>query len=139
MISTLEIIDKLYLVLNVTEIKSAITGTVCKSMRPINSKKIDIVIGCLPTNNLKLQTAIANVNIHVPNLNFKNNGAQDNTQPDTAKLRSLTALVISKLDDQTMEDYWFDVEQQTIFPENNINEHYSNIRVKFYSINNQNS
>lgn len=135
MISTLEIIDKLYLQLNVADVKAAINGGVYKSKRHINSNKVDIVIGCLPTNNLQLQTSVANVNIHVPNLVITNNGVQDNTQPDFAKLRSLTTLVISKLKDKWAGDYWFDVQQQNTFSEEDINEHYSNIRVNFYSLN----
>ena len=135
MISTLEIIDKLYMFLNVPEITSVITGKVCKSIRPLNSRKVDIVIGCLPTNNLQLQTAVANVNIHVPNLILKVDNVQDNSQPDIKKLRSLTDIVISKLKETYSGDYWFDVQQQHVFAEENINEHYSNIRVNFYSIN----
>ena len=94
MISTLEIIDKLYLVLNVPDVKAVITGVVCKSKRPLNSKLIDVVIGSLPTNNLQLQTAVINVNIHMPNLSLKIGTTQDNTQPDFAKLRNISTIVI---------------------------------------------
>lgn len=135
MISTLEIIDKLYLQLNVADVKTAISGGVYKEKRPINSTKEDVVIGCLPTNNLQLQTTVANVNIHVPNLVLNTNGIQDNTQPDFARLRTLTTLLIAKLKDQWAADYWFDVQQQNTFSEEELNEHYSNIRVNFYSLN----
>lgn len=135
MISTLEIIDKLYLVLNVPALKNAITGGVYKQRRPLNSKKIDVVINSLPTNNLQLQTGLANVNIHVPNLVIGSGTAQDNTQPDFAKLRTISSIVIDLLKDQYTPDFWYDVENQTVFPEDNINEHYSNIRVKIFNIN----
>lgn len=135
MFSTLEIIDRLYLALNVDEVKAAISGGVYKSTRPINSKKIDVVIGCLPTNNLQLQTAVANVNIHVPNLVLSANGITDNSQPDFANLRSISTLLISLLRDQWRDDHWFDAQQQSIFAETDIHEHYSNIRVNFFTIN----
>lgn len=135
MISTLEIIDKLYLQLNVVDVKTSISGGVYKEKRPINSTKEDVVIGCLPTNNLQLQTTVANVNIHVPNLVLNTGGIQDNTQPDFERLRTLTTLLIAKLKDQWTADYWFDVQQQNTFSEDELNEHYSNIRVNFYSLN----
>jgi hypothetical protein len=131
MISTLEIIDKLYMVLNVTDVTDVISGGVYKSKRPINSNAEDVVIGCLPTVNLQIQPAVANVNIHVPNLNI----AGDNTQPNFARLRELTTLVISKLTDQYKGSYWFDVQSQGTYPEDEINQHYSNIRVQFFNNN----
>lgn len=135
MISTLEIIDKLYLILNVSDITSVISGGVYKSKRPIGSSAEDVVIGCLPTVNLQIQPAIPNINIHVSNLKIIKNGVQDNSQPDFARLRELTSLVISKLSDQYKGSYWFDVQSQTIFPEDDINQHYSNIRVQFFNNN----
>lgn len=136
--TTLEIIDILYQVLNVADVKAAITGGVYKASRPMNSKAIDVVIGCLPTNNLQLQTAVANVNIHVPNLTINVGGVQDTSQPDFAKLRTLSALVISKLEGGT-STHWFEVQQQNIFAEHDLREHYSNIRVNFFAINIQNA
>lgn len=136
--SDLEIVDLLYLGLYVPALTSAITGRVYKWKRPLNSNLIDVVINCLPTNNLQLQTAVANVNIHVPNLSVTlPGGLVDNTQADIPTLRSLTSLVISILKERWFpeDEYWFDVQQQNIFSEDGINEHYSNIRVNFYSIN----
>lgn len=137
MINTLEIIDELFLALHVGDVLSAITGNVYKMQRPLNSALVDIVINCLPTNNLQLQTAVANVNIHVPNLSIGAAAVVDNTQADIPKLRALTNLVVSKLKDKypSGKEFWYDVQQQNVFAEPNINEHYSNVRVNFYSIN----
>lgn len=137
MINTLEIVDELFLGLFVADVLGAITGNVYKMQRPLDSKLVDIVINCLPTNNLQVQTAVANVNIHVPNLSLGSAAGVDNTQANIPKLRALTNLVISKLNDKypSGKAFWYDVQQQNVFAEPNINEHYSNVRVNFYSIN----
>ncbi len=132
MISTLEIEDKLYQELNVTAVTTIITGKVYKKKRPINSQVEDITINCLPTNNLQIQTAIANVNIHVPNIIGNANGAQESIA-NHARLKVLATLVISLLKDVYRGDFWFDVESQNVFPEET--EHYINIRVKIFSTN----
>lgn len=119
------------MILNVPEITTVVSGGVYKEKRPINSSAEDVVIGCLPTVNLQIQPAIANVNIHVSNLSI----AGDDSQPDFARLRTLTTLVISKLSDQYKGSYWFDVQSQTVYPEDDINQHYSNIRVQFFNNN----
>lgn len=126
----IDIIDSLYLLLNVTDVKAAITGKVCKFRRPINSGKVDIVINCLPATNTQLQIVFANVNIHVPNLKLKS----DSTQPDAAKLRTLTNLVLSKIQDQ-FPDYGVRVVHTKTYPEDEINEHYSNIKLEITNIN----
>lgn len=137
MINTLEIVDELFLALHVADVLGAITGNVYKMQRPLDSDLLDIVINCLPTNNLQVQTAVANVNIHVQNLSLGSAAGVDNTQANIPKLRALTNLVISKLNDKYPlgKPFWYDVQQQNVFAEPNINEHYSNVRVNFYSIN----
>lgn len=135
MMTTLDIIDVLYQRLNITAIRTQITGGVFKQSRPLNSGNSDIVISCLPVTGDQMQSAVANVNIHVPNPTININGKQDDTQPDFGMLRFLTQLVIGYLKDDSTEDYYFDVQQQNIFSEDSIKEHYSNIRVNFFNIN----
>ncbi len=124
----------LYQALDAPEVKAAISGDVYKLNRPLDSRKVDITVGCLPVNNLQLQTAVANVNVHAPNLVFSHGGVQDNTQADFATLRLVTELVISKLEGYT-DKYSYEVQQQHMFADREINEHYVNIRVNFYNIN----
>lgn len=130
--TTLDIVDILYQALNVPIVKSVITGGVYKGKRPLNSAKEDIVIGSLPVNAEQVQEAVANVNIHVPNLKLTIGGVQDNGQPDFAKIKSVTALVTELLKEKVGSDYWFYVQQQTLFAEDEINEHYSNIRIRIH-------
>lgn len=111
-----------------------ISGDLYKQRRPSGSTSEDVVIISLPVNNLELQSAIINVNIHVPNLSIKPGGVQDNSQPNHPRLNELTKLAIEALQDQWAEDYNFDVVQQTIFQDSD-GSHYVNIRLDFYSIN----
>ena len=133
--NTFDLVSIIYLALKTNAITSAITGNVYKNQRPLNSDKIDIVVGSLPVNAEQIQQAVLNVNIHVPNLKLSINGAQDNTQPDLVKLNAVTKLVTIELKDKVGGDYWFDIQQQTLFASESANEHYSNIRVNFYSEN----
>ncbi len=134
--NTFDIVDLLYgFLIADTDITGAISGGIYKHNRPLNSDKEDVVIGSLPVNNDQLQQTVPNINIHVPNLKLTKGTIQDNTQPDTKRLKTLTALLVTKLDDKTFDDYWFEVQQQTLFSDEETNEHYSNIRLNFYSIN----
>lgn len=137
--TTLDIIDSTYLALNIAEVRSVISGGVYKVIRPLNSTSEDIVINSLPTVNFQLQRAIVNVNIHVPNLKIGTKVGQDNSQPNFARLREITSIVIGILNDKFFGQFWFDVQQQSIFAQPEINYHYSNIRVEFYNLNIKNS
>lgn len=131
--TTLDVVDDLYQALNYTDIKNAIDGDIYKHRRLLNSRKVDIVINSLPINSEQLQTCIANVNIHVPDIEVNVDGNID-YQPDHVKLKELASLVMLYL--EVWEgDYHFSVQQQTIFKEDEANEHFVNIRVNYYSIN----
>jgi len=132
---TFDIETIIYKQLNVLSITNAISGKVYKNSRPLNSNKVDVVVGSLPINAEQLQRTVVNVNVHAPNLILSINGIQDNTQPDVAKLKTVTALVISALTDKAFTDYYFDVQQQVLFKDETTDEHYSNIRINFLSEN----
>lgn len=134
MLSDVEIIDKVYDILNISAITTVITGDVYKRERPVKSDKEDVVINCLPTNNLDVQTAIVNVNIHVKNIDVKQNDVVNNVT-NHSRLRILNALVMPYLTYKSFGNYWIDIEQQTTFSETEIKQSYSNIRVKFFFIN----
>lgn len=132
--STFDIVDIIYQVLSAdASITGEITGIVCKK-RLVNSDKEDVVIGSLPVSNEQVQQAVANINIHVPNLIIKANGMQDISQPNLKRLNELTALVWGIVDEKYYSEYWFYVQQQNLFEDPGTNEHYSNIRVNFNSL-----
>lgn len=134
--TTLNIVDILYTVLHGDNaLKTAISGKIYKNERPVDSKVEDIVINSLPVTGDQLQAAIGNVNIHIPNLKLNINNVQDNSQPDLGRLGMITDLVVSDVEDYTGPDYWFFIQQQTVFPSDVVGEYYSNIRVNFFSEN----
>lgn len=91
--TTSDIIDKLYAGINVTAVKTAITGSVYRHKKPVNSKLQDIVIGCQPVSNEEnavTQTATAVINCFAKNFT--------NGLPDETKLKSISAAVISAIE-----------------------------------------
>lgn len=132
--TTLDIEDILWSFLKNSSLKTAISGGIYKRKRPSASEKEDVVINCLPVNNLQLQSAVANVNIHVPNKVQNISGIQD-PMPDHARLKALGNEAVSLLVDQWDSDYNFDVQQQNVFEDEDGKSHYVNIRLDFYSIN----
>ncbi len=131
--TTFDCIDILYQKIKNSTVVNVISGKVYKNTRPLNSRTEDIVIGSLPINNEDIQQTVLNVNIHVPNLKLSIDGNIDNSQANFVRLQDLTELVIQQIDDITNVDYWYNVQQQTIFED--LEEHYTNIRVNFYSEN----
>lgn len=132
--TTLDIEDILWSFLKNSSLKTSISGGIYKRKRPSGSKAEDIVINCLPVNNLQVQSAVANVNIHVPNKVQNISGIQDSI-PDHARLKALGNEAVSLLVDQWDSDYNFDVQQQNVFEDEDGKGHYVNIRLDFYSIN----
>lgn len=131
--STLEIVDIVWAILNVSDITTEITGGIYKNKRPINSDKEDLVINAIGAANTDLETALVNVNIHVPSISIKINGSEEQVN-DEARLKELTKKALEILADNWGEDYNFDVQQQLLIPDES-GESYINIRLDFYSIN----
>jgi len=134
--TTFDFVNMVYAALNGNDaLKDAIDGDIYKYNRPVDSRKVDVVINCLPAMNAQLQEAVVNVNIHAPNLALNIVGKQDNTQPDHEKLSAVSAIVIDALKEHDGEDFHCDIERQLLFVEEELHEHYSNIRVQVFSIN----
>lgn len=135
MITTLDLVNLVWQRLNTSQLKTAINGGLYKHRRPTGSQTEDVVINSLSINNLDLQTAIVNVNIHVPNITIDVNGVQDSGQPGSERLEELTALAIPILSDVWAGDYNYDVQQQIIIEDQEAGDYYSNIRLEFFNIN----
>lgn len=132
MISTIGFENIVYNKLKGGALVSAITGSLRKNERPINSSKEDVVINSLPTNNLQLQTGLVNVNIHVPNLTVSSSEGVQKV-PNTSRLETLFNMAQTELDEIMIGDTYFDIQQQLFFQEEESS--YINIRLDFYSIN----
>jgi hypothetical protein len=135
MMTSLDMVDVLFQVLWNSSLRNNISGSIYKYKRPASSTKEDVVINSLPVNNLQLQTAVLNVNIHVPNVVATLNGSQDNSIPNTKRLKAIVDEAIPMLKDRWAQDYNFDIQQQNLFEDDNGTSHYINIRIDFYNIN----
>ena len=133
--TTLDLVDILWAYLNASALKNELTGGIYKHIGPVNSQKEDVVINSLPIVNLDLQTAVANVNIFVPNPVQNINGVQDTSQPDSARLQALGAMAMVILDSHYGADYSFSVQQSVLLSDDTSGSWFLNIRVNFYSIN----
>lgn len=115
-------------------LKADISGHIYRSgQRPVNSDKEDIVVGSLPITFEQIQRSIANINVHVPTQEVTINGI-GNFFPNVDRLKEITARIIALVNEKYIEDYWFLVQQETHYQENE-KESYANIRVEFYSEN----
>lgn len=132
--STLDVIDSVWGVMNASPVKTVITGGVYKHLRPAASKLEDVVINSLPITGEQLQAGVANVNIHVPDLEVNIGGVVEK-QPNHLRLQVLCLAALTSLKDQWNEDYHFDVQQQNLIRDENGGDHYINIRLDFYNIN----
>lgn len=136
--STLDIEDRIYQVLNVPSLTNIISGKVLKRKRPVYQKtesKEDVVINCLPITGDQLQSCVSNVNIHVPNLVLTIAGQPDNDQPDTGRLNEIFSVVEPLLESFFLDDVDGYIQSITVIEEEDLNEHFMNIRLQIHSIN----
>ena len=74
MISSIKLKSIVYQYLNATNIKDVIDGDVyLEGMRPLDSKKQDIIVGTLSVNNSVLQNSVVLIGIYVPKLFLNTN------------------------------------------------------------------
>jgi hypothetical protein len=92
-----------------------------------------VVINSLPINANVMQKCYVNVNYHVKDIN---QGANTGFAPDVAKLEAGSALVLAALKQVSTTSFLIDFESQETIREEQLNEHYSNLRFSFKNINN---
>lgn len=131
-----ELVDHIWLLLNSSaSLKASITGSIFKHKRPDGSAKQDIVINSLTGNNEQLQKSVLNINFHCPNLHISVGGQPAVYVPDNVKLKNVSDMIISLVDDHWTQDFHSIVEKQQHFEESELKETFSNIRIIIYSIN----
>lgn len=140
-ITSLDVIDIMYAFIKDSVLmtgENKPNGGLYKQTRPINSASEDCVLNALPFNRDDVQQGIINFNIYVPNLQLHLNGVTDNTQPNYKRLKQLSIIANSVLDDVWSDNasYTFNVQQDNIFSDPDNNQHYINFRIEFYSPNN---
>jgi hypothetical protein len=133
--TVIDIVDSIYQLINVGSVLSTINGGVYADGRPDGSRKEDIVINCLPVTGEQLQRGVVNINCHAPNLSLTIDDQPDNSQPNRNKLKQMADAVILIVKDAIIDDMVTSVENVMMIEEENIHEHYVNIRVAVNSIN----
>jgi hypothetical protein len=86
-----------------------------------------IIINSLPINADVMQKCYFNVNYHVKDL--------AEGIPDEAKLAAGSQAVLAILKKATGTNYLIDFESQELFSEDNLKEHFSNLRFSYKNIN----
>lgn len=133
MITTLDIIDIIYAKLKGSDLETAITGSIHKLIRPVGSEVEDIVINCLPASNDQLQKATVNVNIYVKDEYLKIGSNQ--YMPHYTRLNELAEMAIAQLKNVNEDMYFYDITNQAVMQEREVNQHYVNVRIEFKYIN----
>ena len=107
---------------------SAIKLPVYKLTKPTDVSASEyIVINALPISAGVMQKCTVNVNYHVKNLK--------SGMPDLSKLETVTASLMSLLQEDSGQRILIDFESQEYFREDEIGGHYSNIRLKVKIVN----
>jgi len=112
----------------------SITKPKYRKTKPSKSTATEyVVINSLPIDANVMQRCYVNVNYHVKDID---GGAGVGFIPDDTKLQAGTVLVLSALKKVTTTAYLIDFEGQEIIREEQLQEHYSNLRFSFKNINN---
>lgn len=108
-----------------------ISGIVCtQGERPDDSETEDIVINTITVTHDKPQTGTSNVNIYASDLKLKIRG-KEQRKADRERLREIGDALVSYLDAQNIADLEFWIESDIVLQEQQVNQHYRNIRISW--------
>lgn len=109
----------------------SISGIVCtQGERPDDSETEDIVINTITVTHDKPQTGTSNVNIYASDLKVKIRG-KEQRKADRERLREIGDALVSYLDMQNIADLEFWIESDIVLQEQQVNQHYRNIRISW--------
>ena len=128
--SDIDIKDEMFNFVKGTGLASAVTGMVCKTRRPKNSAKEDIVIGVVTNDGSQLQEAVVNVNVYV-----EDNIIDGQPEEDTIRLRELANIAKTSLTDIHINGVWMKASPQRVFEANGIPWHIINTKYKYSIVN----
>ena len=108
-----------------------ISGIVCtQGEPPDDSETEDIVINTITVTHDKPQTGTSNVNIYASDLKVKIRG-KEQRKADRERLREIGDALVSYLDMQNIADLEFWIESDIVLQEQQVNQHYRNIRISW--------
>lgn len=122
--SDIEIKDILYQIIKGSSLELAITGELYKNQRPTDSDKEDIVISVLDGLVGQIQSSVINVNIYVRDV-----ARGDDMIENEPRIRELSRLAISTLEDVSGGEYRFSIEKQQCLKVEGIQEHCINNKI----------
>lgn len=104
-------------------------GIVCpQDERPDNSETEDIVINTITVTHDKPQSGTSNVNIYVSDKKVKIRG-REQRKADRERLREIGDAVVAYLEAQNIADLEFWIESDIIVKEQQVYQHYRNLRI----------
>jgi len=108
-----------------------ISGIVCtQGERPDDSETEDIVINTITVTHDKPQTGTSNVNIYASDQKVKIRG-KEQRKANRERLREIGDALVSYLDAQNIADLEFWIESDIVLQEQQVNQHYRNIRISW--------
>lgn len=108
-----------------------LSGGIYAGDRPDGSTKEDVTVNTISLTQDSLpQRGTSNVNIHVPDLNLTIAGTPQ-SKADTVRLKTIAYLVLDALRAAKVEGLGFIVETQTTIREQELSQHYVNLRISW--------
>lgn len=128
MMTDSEIKSDLFKLIKESELARAITGKVYKRPRPQNSKKEDCVIRVIANENGEIQTAIAIVNIYIPDVFVEEMNEWTEDDPRIAELSKMAEQLFNH--NRTLANRLIELQSQQTFEETG-KEHFVSNRILF--------
>lgn len=108
-----------------------ISGVVCvQGERPDESEAEDIVVNTITVTHEKPQSGTSNVNIYASDKKLKIRG-REQRKADRERLRIIGDALVEYLDAQNIADLEFWIESDIVIKEQQVNQHYRNIRLSW--------
>lgn len=127
----LEAVTDIYKLIVSSPLNTELNGNVFKYSRP-NDLSVDaIVINSLPMTGDSLQECIINVNVFVRNASLQLFGKTDTSQPNSARLITLSKMVYEMFDNLWINGFSVWIEQEYTIDNAPLAEHYQNFRLMF--------
>jgi len=131
-ISTLDIENIVYDILNVPSLTGVITGDVYLSDdRPLNSQLEDVEINTITmTQEPYPQEGVMNVNIYVPDMALSIGGVNQ-YKPNKSRLKTIIEIVKELIVNQTNKYISLNITNELMLSERSIRQSFINLRIEF--------
>ena len=132
--SDVDIKDDVYKVISSSELKKAVTGSICKRRRPFygteSPTKEDVCIAILANQTSQTQEAFVNVNIYVQDEDVKGQ-----KEENTTRLRKLCQLSFQTFEAVHGSDFRLSMSEQRVIDCEGTGEHIINNKLLYQTIN----